>query len=32
MIVGVDAGNYEVKVVYQGGSDRFPSDLGEYRE
>jgi plasmid segregation protein ParM len=32
MIVGVDAGNYEVKVVWQRGVDRFPSDLGEYRE
>ncbi len=32
MIVGLDAGNYEVKAVFQGGHDRFPSDLGEYRE
>jgi len=32
MIVGVDAGNYEVKVVNPRGYDRFPSDLGEYRE
>jgi len=32
MIIGVDAGNYEVKVVHQRGVDRFPSDIGEYRE
>ncbi len=32
MIVGVDAGNYEVKAVGQRGQDRFPSDLGEYRD
>lgn len=32
MIVGVDAGNHEVKVVHQKGTDRFPSDIGEYRE
>lgn len=32
MIVGVDAGNYEVKTVFQKGHDRFLSDLGEYRE
>lgn len=32
MIVGVDAGNYQVKVVSQNGVDIFPSDLGEYRE
>lgn len=29
MIIGVDAGNYEVKVVHQRGVDRFPSDIGE---
>lgn len=32
MIVGIDAGNYQVKVVHQTGVDIFPSDLGEYRE
>ncbi len=32
MIIGVDAGNYEVKVVWQKGVSRFPSDIGEYRE
>lgn len=32
MIVGIDAGNYEVKVAGPYGVDKFPSDLGEYRE
>ncbi len=32
MIVGIDAGNYEVKVISKKGADRFPSDIGEYRE
>lgn len=32
MIVGVDAGNYQVKVVHRKGVDIFPSDIGEYRE
>ncbi len=32
MIIGVDAGNYQVKVVHGKGVDMFPSDLGEYRE
>lgn len=32
MIVGIDAGNYEVKVVGPYGEDCFPSDLSEYRE
>lgn len=32
MIVGVDAGNYQVKVVHKKGVDIFPSDIGEYRE
>ncbi len=26
MIVGIDAGNYEVKVISKKGADRFPSD------
>ncbi|HZK02003.1 MAG TPA: hypothetical protein VFC96_03980, partial [Anaerovoracaceae bacterium] len=32
MIIGVDAGNYQVKVVSHKGVDIFPSDIGEYRE
>lgn len=32
MIIGVDAGNYEVKIAHQKGVNRFPSDIGEYRE
>lgn len=32
MIVGVDAGNYQVKVVHRKGVDIFPSDIEEYRE
>lgn len=31
-IVGVDGGNYEVKAISESGADKFPSDLGEYRE
>lgn len=32
MIVGIDAGNNEVKVAGPLGIDRFPSAIGEYRE
>jgi plasmid segregation protein ParM len=31
-VVGLDPGNYEVKVVGRKGFDRFLSELGEYRE
>jgi len=31
-VVGIDAGNYEVKTMGPYGVDRFPSDLGEYRD
>jgi len=32
LIVGIDAGNNEVKVAYQNGVDKFASAIGEYRE
>lgn len=32
MIVGIDAGNHEVKVCGPAGVDRFSSAIGEYRE
>ena len=32
MIIGVDAGNYQVKTVSEKKVDIFPSDIGEYRE
>ncbi len=32
MIIGIDAGNYEVKAISPTGSDKFPSEIGEYRD
>lgn len=32
MILGIDAGNHEVKVAGPNGLDRFSSTIGEYRE
>lgn len=32
MIIGIDAGNHEVKVYGPAGADRFSSAMGEYRD
>lgn len=32
MILGIDAGNSEVKVCHEKGVFKFPSDISEYRE
>lgn len=31
-VLGIDAGNHEVKVVGEGGTDRFSSKLGKWRD